>query len=267
MRRFQCALLAAVAVIGFASVASAADLPVKAPPPPPPSPVYNWSGFYIGGNVGGAWGLQDQTTNTNGSSWGVTPLPPLFSSYGSPAFRPSSFTGGLQAGWNSQINNIVLGVEGDIRWMSLKSSQDFYFNDGSLNPQPNSRIAQSAETTWLATLRPRLGWAANNWLLYATGGAAFGGVKSSFNYYNVVWGSLPYNSGSSSTTKAGWVVGGGVEWAFAAHWTAGLQYLHADLGSVSYTTTPGANPDATRLENISMQTKIDLMTLSLNYKF
>ena len=120
MRRFQFALLAAVAAIGFASIASAADMPTKAPiyKAPVVAPL-NWSGFYVGGNVGGAAISSGQITEfipgPGQSGWdGAGNFMPLGSQ--------SSFLGGLQLGYNYQVNQFVLGIEADVDWLRYSVS-------------------------------------------------------------------------------------------------------------------------------------------------
>lgn len=126
MRRFQSGLFAAVAVIGFASIASAADMPMKAPMAPAPAPAYNWSGFYIGGYLGGASTGSATTSDlclttsaaacaasNRGTYNGVTPL-----TYG----LGSSVIGGGTIGYNWQIPGsvFVLGLENEIGYQRLR---------------------------------------------------------------------------------------------------------------------------------------------------
>jgi outer membrane immunogenic protein len=110
MRRFHCAALAAVAVFGFASVASAADMPVKATPLSPP--VYSWTGFYIGGHIGADWGRDKATVIDNNPVDVTAPF----------SQNATGIFGGGQFGYNWQQNNIVFGVEADFGGLGLNSS-------------------------------------------------------------------------------------------------------------------------------------------------
>src|ERR1700690_4329971 len=107
MRRFRCAVLAAVAVVGFASVASAADLPVKAPPMVAPVVAYNWTGFYVGIEGGGAWGSSTHDFNPLGTH---------------SSFNVSGGLFGGTAGYNYQMGNFLAGIEGDLSWASSNGS-------------------------------------------------------------------------------------------------------------------------------------------------
>lgn len=266
MRRFQWALLAVVAVIGFASIASAADMPVKAPAYKAPiaAPVYNWTGWYVGGNVGYAWGRADTST--------IVPLtfagPPnnaIYSAASSPAFNSRGFTGGIQLGYNYQTNNLVWGIETDFNAFALKGSADTIGAPGG----PNSTLFSHTEvnTDWLYTLRPRIGIASGQWLFYVTGGLAVTNLKySPFNRYTPCGGpgSSCIESASATTAKAGWAAGGGVETALMGNWSVKAEYLYVDFGSVSTTDTDNVvgAPFAH-----SAKLTASIARLGLNYKF
>jgi outer membrane immunogenic protein len=188
-------LLASAGVLAMASVASAADLPrqmyTKAPPPMAAPYYYNWTGFYIGINGGGAWGT---------SSWDST--------------RSFDVSGGMiggTIGYNWQTGPWVLGLEGDLDWASVK---------GSTNVIGCVTANCSTENTWLGTVRGRVGYAFDRWMPYITGGVAFGGVDAS---------QAPFPGGSS--TQVGWAAGAGLEFAVVNNVTAKVEYLHYDLGS------------------------------------
>lgn len=202
--------------------ASAADLAVKAPPMPVAPVYYNWTGFYIGGNVGGAWSSSDVASYTiNGGS--VT-LP------ASPHQTLNGVLGGGQIGYNWQKGNFVLGVEADGAWQNKRASTTNAFPGGLDFTTFTSR------QDWVATFRPRAGWAADNWLIYMTGGAAAGEIEHSFNENRP---SLPgaTRTISSDDTRWGWTVGVGVEAGFG-RWSAGLEYLYVDLGKTTTLSAP-----------------------------
>ena len=122
-------------------------------------------------------------------------------------FSPSGGIAGGTVGYNWQMNQIVFGVEGDIDWSNIRGSVAC---PGGICETRNN---------WLGTARGRLGYAFDRVMPYVTGGAAVGDIKTN----------TPF--GSSSSTKAGWTVGGGVEAAIAGPWTAKAEYLYVDLGN------------------------------------
>jgi len=197
MRSFT-ALGAAVAVLGFATAASAADLsrreamPAKAPMY---APVYNWTGFYVGVNLGGAW-------SESNSNFG----------------QASGVVGGGQIGYNWQPvgTPLVLGIEADIQGTSLKNSSSI-----------GGGITGDAKVPAFGTVRARLGYAWDRFMVYGTGGFAYSDTKVS----------LTGPGGSVSDTKwgTGWTAGGGVEWAFLGPWSAKLEYLYVQSKSVDLT--------------------------------
>ncbi|HZP79317.1 MAG TPA: outer membrane protein [Pseudolabrys sp.] len=187
-------VLAAVGLLALsATAASAADLPRRAAMPvkaPAYAPVYNWTGFYVGINGGGGFGRSD---------------------FSGPAF-PAAFnvSGGLVGGtlgYNWQANQAVFGLETDIDWSGIKGS-------GACGV-----TTCSTSNSYLGTFRGRLGYAWDRFLPYLTGGLAYGNINTNVAGF-----------GSGSSTKAGWTLGGGLEFAVAGPWTAKVEYLYADLG-------------------------------------
>src|SRR5882757_1017692 len=180
MHRLPVAVIAAVSVIAFTQVASAADLARKAPAytPPPPPPVYSWAGFYIGGNAGWLGSTGNTVTNTGtdtgtgGFGTGLTngSLPQSVN------VDYSGFLGGVQVGYNWQSGSWVFGLEGDVDWASAKGSTTVVNLTGPFNPPITSFYHR--ELQWLSTLRGRVGITATpTFLLYATGGLAVGQTK------------------------------------------------------------------------------------------
>ena len=214
-------VLAFAGLAALAGTAAAADLP-PAPAPyykaPVLAPAYNWSGFYIGINGGGGWG---------GSSWTTT--------------GGRDISGGLVGGtigYNYQIGQAVLGVEGDIDWADINGTTTAFCPLGC-----------KTSDTWLSTVRARLGYAADRFMPYVTGGAAFGDIRAT----------TPGLPGATST-NAGWTLGGGIEFAIAGHWTAKAEYLYVDLGSFNCGLACGAVVD-----NVSFHT--NLLRAGINYRF
>jgi outer membrane immunogenic protein len=218
-------VLACVGIAALGGVAAAADLP---PAPAAPyykaaayvPPGYTWSGFYLGVNGGGAWGRSSWTT-ANG-----------FDTSG-------GFVGGT-IGYNYQVEQAVLGIEGDIDWADINGST-------SVLGCPSTSCKTNDD--WLATVRARLGYAADRFMPYVTGGLAVGDIKAS----------LPGFAGSSAT-NVGWTAGGGIEFAIAGHWTAKAEYLYVDLGHFSCGIACGATT-----QNVSFDA--NLFRGGFNYRF
>jgi outer membrane immunogenic protein len=215
--------------------AMAADLP-PAPAPyyaaPIAIPIFTWTGCYVGGTAGGVWGSTNDT-------WGANPagFPGVAGSLGvSSSFNTSGATGGVVGGCNYQVTPwFVFGVEGDWEATSLSGSS----SGTAVNALGTFPFTQSYSSHWLSTARARAGYAAGNWLFYATGGAAFANLSRSDSL------SLPIGTlvtASQSTTASGWTVGAGVEWALAPNWIVRAEYLYVDLPALTYTAVNPAVP-------------------------
>lgn len=270
------------ATVGLLAVsalpAMAADLPVKAPMMvPAAAPVYNWTGCYIGGNVGGGWARDSVTwtgiteSGTAFAAGAATVLPGAANA----TYNASGFIGGGQVGCNYQTGQFVLGIEGDAQYTGLRGSRTAVSlgntNGGPLTIVPGA-ISESFDAKWLSTVRGRAGFAAGPMLFYATGGLAFASVTFNDQLCFGATAAVPgCNTSSVTNTRFGWTVGGGIEWMFAANWTAKVEYLYADLGTASATSlflaTAGGNPfpNATITHNHRLTENIG--RVGLNYKF
>ena len=223
MHRSTIAAIAAVSTIALTQIASAADLPRKAPAyaPPPPAPVFSWTGFYIGGSLGGRW--TDVTWTTTAIGDNQAPPDPTTS----PAsFDSSSFRGGGYLGYNWQFAPLwVVGIEGDVAWAD--NSKTLAGIPGTFGPTglgvgPGAAALDSSNVKlgWDASLRGRIGFLITpTWLLYATGGAAWQHVDINASCSgmggtgNASWCVVARDENVSSV-KTGWTIGGGIEGAF-----------------------------------------------------
>jgi len=264
MRRIQCALLAAVAGIGFASITRAADMPVKAPltPVAAPAPVNSWTGFYIGANIGGGWMNAPTYTFADPGNAANTSCGPCKNAYSSPALSGSSasgWLGGIHLGYNWQFAPMWLtGVEGDFTWTHIDQSVNGPLNSLPIVPSvPGSNLNFETDARWLASFRGRVGFVQNNWLIYATGGVAWADLHFAANASCLppaVAGGCGFGGGftqspfSQSTTTFGFVVGGGLEWQMpASQWRARLEYLYygfdrTDSRSSLFVAIPAGGP-------------------------
>jgi outer membrane immunogenic protein len=212
---FRRILMASAGVIALAGSAVAADLPSRAPPPVylPPAPIFTWTGIYIGGQIGYAWGNQ----NTNfGDNFGD------FAQFNSSA---QGVIGGAHVGYNLQLSQFVIGLEGSVDGTSLSksfNSSNTFFGGalpGNVNINVNSGVQGS--------IRGRVGYAWDRVLLYATGGVAFAGVDGNIQS-NFADGFGGFDSASS--TRVGWTVGGGLEYAVTNNWSIRAEYRYSDFG-------------------------------------
>ncbi len=230
-------LATVLAALGSAS-AFAADLGartyMKAPAVVAPVPVSTWQGFYIGGNVGYGWGHNDTDFNFLPSLAGV----PFGVRDASVATHSKGVLGGAQFGYNWQIGPAVFGFETDIQGSGISGS-------GTAKPipippvmvDPTDALSTSTKLSWFGTARARLGIALTpELLLYGTGGAAYGRVKSTGDFTSLI-SEAPFIENrfpaALSGTRVGWVVGAGTEWMFARNWSVKAEYLHVDLGNTS----------------------------------
>ncbi|HWD59854.1 MAG TPA: outer membrane beta-barrel protein [Stellaceae bacterium] len=199
----------------------------------------NWTGFYLGANVGGAWGTGKESFNPA--------LPGGHSTTGDINIR-GPFGGGT-AGFNwGSPSGFVWGIEGDIDGTGIGGSK----NCPGAAPGINCGVSNS----WQGTVRGRLGWApgAGNLLWFVTGGAAFGDI-------NAV-GGAPVVHGSN--TEVGWTAGAGAEYMFAPQWSAKLEYRHVDLGSDSFACPAASCGVAT---SVKASYNNDAILAGLNFHF
>jgi outer membrane immunogenic protein len=243
-------ILAATAFLGLpVMAANAADLPTRKATPPlfaaaPPS--ISWDGFYIGLNGGGGvasykrTGLYDSNPVDDSRSQG-------------------GFLFGAEIGYNKQIaSNFVAGVEADFQGSQFKKVEDC-----GAGPDPgfgcyDDTSRASYNVNWFGTLRARVGvLAAPNWLVFATGGAAYGQVAYGALDY------LPDNSATQSKTNWGWTAGVGTEYKIDTHWSLKAEYLYIDLGKPSFSPIAVDIPDYTA----SLRTTLNVGRVGVNYAF
>jgi outer membrane immunogenic protein len=286
MRRLSLGLLAAAYAIGFAQIASAA----------PVNSTVNWTGFYVGGNVGHSWGRSDTALPFTNAASGAT-----LNSVNTTA-NLNGLIGGAQAGYNWQTSNWVLGLEADIQASAQNGHTGGFCGAGALTSVatlnstcapghigdtiPNNVAALAVTTTliqkleWFGTVRGRVGPTITPGLLvYVTGGLAYGKVDSTNSIAGTnVTGPPGTNtftltpvsaSFSSSNTKTGWTAGGGFEGLLGGNWTGKIEYIYVDLGTVSGAfTTPIVTTSGTFLvSRFSSHITDNILRIGLNYKF
>jgi outer membrane immunogenic protein len=190
--------------------------------------VYNWTGWYGGLNLGGA------STKLSHDVF----VPGFLTS--SASERDSSVIFGFQVGYNWQFTpQWMLGVEGDINYLRGKLANGFGATVIAGGGSEDFVGLQQTKLRWLSTVRGRFGYTWNRSFIYATGGLAIGSVQSSVTgsaQETDLDGDTTQFLGSYSKVRTGWTVGGGWEQAFTDRISFKLEYLHYDLGSISYNT-------------------------------
>src|ERR1700751_3894148 len=212
---------AGVALLALAGTAAAADLSASAyyrAPVPYAVPLFTWTGFYLGLNGGGAFG--SSTWDTAGS------------------INTSGGLVGGAIGYNYQISHFVVGAEADIDWASISGT----------NTTPACPAGCKTGDSWLSTVRGRVGYAADRFLPFVTGGAALGNI-------NATTAGL-----TTSATNAGWTLGAGLEFSFSPNWSAKAEYLYVNLGKFNCGFNCGAPTD-----NVSFSANI--VRGGINYRF
>lgn len=239
MKKF---LLAGAAIAALATGAQAADLgsaraPIAAVVA---APVFNWSGVFIGAQIGYGWG------NTAVSAFNGVTYNPLNSG----SYNINGVTGGVHLGYNWQINNIVLGLVTDIEAAGIRGSAT----------APLGNMDYRTRLNWQGSTRARLGVAVDRVHLYATGGLAYAGID-----YQAFNAAAPVGVGSNST-RLGWTLGVGAEYAITPNWVASLEYRYTDFGrrNVNY-AFPGSA--VTNIDSAQFKTTTHTVRVGVSYLF
>jgi outer membrane immunogenic protein len=257
MRGVSCPLTLALVTVSVAT-ANAGDWPIKTPADAP----YNWTGLYAGGHAGYAWGTAGTTlgfidpTGDVAAAVAAGVIPVNFSS------RENGPLGGIQIGYNYQLcPTWVVGLETDFSFSDRKGAQTINTAVPLAIPLTES---VSDSLTSFGTIRARIGYAANNWLFFATSGGAYGHANYGYSISNVAGGGQVNFTGSDSGTQWGWTGGGGVEYGWS-RWTARVEYLYDDLGSHSFVVPANVPPGAAAVPNT--ETTGQIVRAAFNYRF
>lgn len=296
--------------IGIAAVTSllatgayAADLPARVYTKAPAiiDPVYDWTGFYVGGNVGYSWGRSRSTQTFSDTTSGA-----ILSTTTS-NFNLDGVIGGGQFGYNWQKNNWVFGLEADIQGSGQKGNGNAACAGGPATSTTTTAAAVNGVCTighigdtapfnvaalpvtnnlyekleWFGTVRGRIGPTITPTILaYVTGGLAYGEVRatSTVSGTNLVGAQgvntpptfVPFAASfSSGSTKVGWTVGAGVEGVVSGNWTAKLEYIYMDLGTISGSfVTPSLAPGGAFVTTrYSSHITDNIVRVGLNYRW
>jgi outer membrane immunogenic protein len=233
LRKSSAVFTAAVLSVAFGQMALAADLPQRPvyKTPMVVAPVLNWTGCYVGGNIGAAWGRAEVTNVAN---------------FATASGTNSGFAGGVQLGCDYQMGPWVVGFRNLSDWTSLNSGSTF-----------SNGYTGNSNTQWFDILTARLGYALQqNVLLYMQGGGAWMRANQTIN--NPAGGQVA----QFGSNKGGWTIGGGVEYMFAPHWSAFLEYNYLSFGTSSGTWT-----DAGVSRSVDIRRDSQNLLLGVNYRF
>jgi len=242
-------VIAAALALGIAAPAFAADMPMKAAPMAPPLPIFSWTGFYIGGNIGGAW---------SNDRWNDTLFVTNFNNGNNGAF-----IGGGQIGGNYQIGQFVIGAEWDFDWAANHNNSAGVFIPGTGNT-----FAVTANNRWISTVAARFGWAVNHWMFYGKAGGGWVG-SNNLTVTNLTTGaSLTCGSflTSCGNNNGGWLLGAGFEYAFTNNWTVKAEYDYLGLGNRTFVVPAGA-PFLAGDTFTSNNRNVQMVKIGVNYLF
>jgi outer membrane immunogenic protein len=234
-------MLASAALASLSIPALAADLAVKAPRRPVVAPAFTWTSCFLGAQAGGGWARKDITDPIE-----LVEGAPAATGVTTARVRPSGAIVGGQFGCDYQVApNWVFGVEGEASGSTMKGDTAVGL------PTLGGTALVTARTDFLASVTGRLGYAADHWLYYVRGGAAWAGDK-----YTVTGNGFGFEG---LDTRSGWIVGAGIEWAFATNWSARLEYDYYGFGTHSVVM----DPDSLATLNV----KQDVQTVKLGVNF
>jgi outer membrane immunogenic protein len=256
-------LAAALAVAPSQTAAWAADLPMKTKAPAPS--LYNWSGCYVGANAGAGASGSNFTSSVGTGSHLSDADAVLVGGDGTGSNNATGFLAGGQVGCNWQSGMVVYGLEGDLDY--FHSTPQFINDTNTLSDGVTPFTAsQFLRTDFFATVRPRIGIAADRNLAYITGGAAFTHASYTQSYTD---GAAPAGAGTVTGSKSltGWTVGAGWEHAFADHWTFKLEYLYASFPTTNAAGVIADPAGGTNPLHGSADLTVQTLRAGVNFKF
>jgi len=280
----------ALAMLSGIGAATAADLPTRKGPPMAPvyvPPAFTWTGFYVGVNAGYGWANGNNNDN-NLLGFGAIPVGGFFAG-GNGGNNNGGFVGGGQAGYNYQFGvgqGVVVGAEADIDWADIgggrrNNSVPFTFaaTPGTVFFPGTGRGSNGG---YIGTVRGRLGYAWDRLLVYATGGLAYGDVGrrngggfavTQAGFVNPFTGAVagatqttPFGNNGNNGTRAGWTIGGGLEYAVWQNWSVKAEYLYYNLGNGNKNNNAFL-PGVFLGGNKSGNNDGSIVRVGLNYKF
>jgi outer membrane immunogenic protein len=281
LNRHRELFLAAIYVLALTGVAGAADLPFKMPIVAP-VPVFSWTGVYLGIGGGTGWGNNEYRWNQDATLAAVAaqmpnpgPLPLVGTTQGSLPISGGFFGG--QIGGNWQVEWAVLGIQADAHWADIEGHGSCF--DAGAVATAGISFGCNDKVSSFGTVTGRVGAAVDRALIYAKGGWAWEFDQHSLNPtapFNVMGGNNPQasiTSASSNESRTGWTFGAGVEYAFAQHWSAFVEYNYLDFGTKSANSThflslPNNVPPSFVIPIQATATeRFNVVKAGLNYRF
>ena len=240
-------VLVSSAALFVVSQASAADIAKSVYKAPRPAAVvahaHNWTGLYVGGHVGGAWGNADWVTDVSIPSELVSP-------------HLNGWLGGAQVGYRWQFASWVVGVEGMFSWTDNLDK----FERANLSPIAFPNRYRGTDLKNIYTFTGQIGHTWDNWLVFAKAGWA-GGTDITLRHDNLSPGG---SKATWSDDASGWTVGAGVEWAWTRNWSLGVEYNYYDLSTNSLQTF---NTSGLLVNVFTFDSEIHTVVARLNYRF
>jgi outer membrane immunogenic protein len=275
--------LSAFAAVMLGGAAQAADMPVKAPPMAAPV-MYNWTGFYIGGHIGGAWrdrNGRDRFDEHHDCFWGGWSGGVCFDDNNGHGRNDGNFIGGGQVGFNYQVGQWVWGVEGQISAIGSNNDDDacgFITIDGGAR---DHLFRCGNRGNWIATIAARLGVTfgqTGNWLLYVKGGGAFADSRFGLRLRDdcaAVFDTVICNpnnfafNNNNDDTRTGWMIGAGLEYGAWGNWSWKLEYNFMDFGSrtIHFDNLMVSCVDCTLRRDLDFDLRVNVVKFGLNYRF
>jgi outer membrane immunogenic protein len=264
---YKASMACAGVIAAAATLAGTAFAAEPAPAPPPPVPIFTWTGLYLGGQIGYAWGSDNFFYGAFDPLTGLAFNPSVFSS-------PSGVIGGAHVGFNYQIDKpgggFVLGIEGSVDGISLSNTVAAGFAAFG-----GSSVSASTNADVQGSIRGRFGIAgiaSDRLLAFATGGVAFGGFNTRFTTSGNNGGNPFFASNSFSNTRVGWTAGGGIDYAVTNNWSVFAEYRYTSFGTVAntqlataaFTTVPVLTGGALNVTRTLSQSQVQV---GFSYKF
>jgi outer membrane immunogenic protein len=249
-------LLTAIAVTVFSAPALAA----------PPPAVFNWTGFYIGAEGGAGWASSQTTALSFQEIFGGAVV--ASGSFGPGLQNSSRLSGGFgggTVGFNRQSGAFVFGLEGDISGVSMTGTSDCSTTYGGIFGPAAGTSSCDNKLTFLATGTGRLGWAVDHTLFYLKGGGAWA------HFQHDAAGQVVNPTGpwlaSTGDDRAGYTIGGGIEYAFWGNWSAKVEYDYMGFGTKNLSMSFEKPANATFIINVRDREIVQAIKAGVNYRF
>ena len=260
MKRVSLVSVALLALVGGAWPAAVAA-----------QPAFNWTGFYVGANLGGAAGGSDHASIPSGQSTYFAPSD--LTDIGSASkqdLATTGITGGIQGGYNYMLGNVVLGAELDVNAFPQSGSSNptqRYTCCAGFGGDNFFNVRTTVSTDWLVTARPRIGYAFDRFLPYVTGGLAVTDLSAKFRFTDAF--DSAQERAQASAIKLGWTAGFGFEFGVTQNWTIKAEYLYVNFGKIFATGVMSipSIPSTSVLFSNYADLHSNIGRVGVNYKF